>query len=146
VSAHGYLEVGRETPCEIQACGDDGSNGINRRREVRMYITLYISASSAKGPSTRTCEATVSTVIATGNLRQGRLMADHGGLYGATKLRQIGAKEGQGGMRTRCFSYCKGKKRRGTVVGRVVCSLVALDSLVREPRPLRGCTLLIFPW
>jgi hypothetical protein len=54
--------------------------------------------------------ATANTVIATGNLRQGRLMADH-------NLRQIGAKEGQGGMRARCFSYCKGGKRRGTVAG-----------------------------
>ena len=62
-------------------------------------------------------KATASTVIATGNLRQGRLMADHGGLYSNAKLRQIGAKEGQDGKRARCFSYCKGGKRRGTVVG-----------------------------
>jgi hypothetical protein len=62
-------------------------------------------------------KATASTVIATGNLRQGRLMADHGGLYSNAKLRQIGSKEGQDGKRARCFSYCKGGKRRGTVVG-----------------------------
>jgi hypothetical protein len=37
--------------------------------------------------------------------------------YSATKLRQIGAKEGQGGLRARCSSYCQGGKRRGTVVG-----------------------------
>jgi hypothetical protein len=63
-------------------------------------------------------KATASTVIATGtgNLRQGRLMADHGGLYSNAKLRQIGAKEGQGEKRARCFSYCKGGKRRGAVV------------------------------
>ena len=102
---------------KYKSYGDDGSNGINRRREVRMYITLYISVSSAKGPSMRTSKATASTVIATGNLRQGRLMADHGGLYSNAKLRQIGAKEGQGEKRARCFSYCKGGKRRGTVVG-----------------------------
>jgi hypothetical protein len=84
-------------------------------------------------------KATASTVIATGNLRQGRLMADHGGLYSNTKPRQIGAKEGQDGKRARCFSYCKGEKRRGTVVcGRVVCSLVALGSLVRESRGHSG--------
>jgi hypothetical protein len=50
--------------------------------------------------------ATASTVIATGNLRQGRLMAGNGGLYSATKLRQIGAEDGQGGMRARCFLIC----------------------------------------
>jgi hypothetical protein len=82
-----------------------------------MYIVLCISASSAKGPSMHASKATASTVIATGNLRQGRLMADHGGLYGNAKLRQIGAKEGQDGKRARCFSYCKGEKRRGTMVG-----------------------------
>jgi hypothetical protein len=60
---------------------------------------------------------TASTVIATGNLRQGRLMADHSGLYSTTKLRLIEAKGGSVGMRARCFSYCKGGKRRGTVVG-----------------------------
>ena len=62
-------------------------------------------------------KATVGTVIATETLRQGRLMADHGGLYSNAKLRQIEAEEGHGGKRTRCFSYCKGGRRRGTVVG-----------------------------
>ena len=80
-----------------------------------------------------TSKATVSTVIATGNLRQGRLRADHGGLYSNAKLRQIGAKEGQGEKRARCFSYCKrGKEKRDC--GRMACSLVALDSLVRGSR------------
>ena len=97
--------------------GDDGSNGRNRRREVRMYIVLYISVSSAKGPSMHVSKATASTVIATGNLRQGRLMADHGGLYSTTRLRQIGAKGGSGEMRARYFSCCKGGKRKGAVVG-----------------------------
>jgi hypothetical protein len=45
------------------------------------------------------------------------LMADHDGLYSNAKLRQIGAEEGHGGKRARCFSYCKGEKRRGAVVG-----------------------------
>ena len=91
----------------------------NRRREVRMYVILHISESSAKGPSIRMSKATASTIIATGtgNLRQGRLMADHGGLYSTTKLRLIEAKGGCVRMRARCFSYCKGEKRRGTVVG-----------------------------
>jgi hypothetical protein len=102
---------------EIQTHGDGGSNEINRRREVRMYIVLYISVSSAEGPSMHVSTATVSTVVATGTLRQGRLMADHGGLYSNAKLQQIGAKEGQGGKRARYFSYCKREKRRGTVVG-----------------------------
>ena len=31
-------------------------------------------------------------------------MADHGGLYSTTRLRQIGAKGGSGEMRARCFS------------------------------------------
>jgi hypothetical protein len=56
-------------------------------------------------PSIRTSKATASTVIATGNPRQGRLMADHGGLYSTTELWQIEAKGGSGGMRARCFSY-----------------------------------------
>ena len=67
--------------------GVDRSNRINRRREVRMYIVLYISVSSAKGPSMHVSKATVGTVIATETLRQGRLMADHGGLYSNAKLR-----------------------------------------------------------
>jgi hypothetical protein len=51
---------------KIQTYGDDGSNGINRRREVRMYIVLCISVSSAKGPSMHVVsKATVGTVIAT---------------------------------------------------------------------------------
>jgi hypothetical protein len=73
--------------------GDDGSNGINRRREARMYIVLYISGSGASPSIHHTSKATASTVIATGNLRQGRMMADHGGLYSTTRLRQIGAKD-----------------------------------------------------
>ena len=66
-------------------------------------------------------------------------MADHGGLYiivrtnSTTKLRLIEAKGGCVGMRARCFSYCKGGKRRGGC-GRMVWSLVALDSLVRGSR------------
>ena len=108
----------KEAKMKYKSNGVDRSNGINRRREVRMYIVLSISASSAKGPSMHdVSKATASTVIATGNLRQGRLRADHGGLYSNAKLRQIGAKEGQGEKRARCFSYCKGEKRRGTVVG-----------------------------
>jgi hypothetical protein len=78
---------GKEIADEIQTKGDDGSNGINRRRQVRMYIVLCISASSAKGPSMHASKATVGTVIATETLRQGRLMADHGGLYSNAKLR-----------------------------------------------------------
>jgi hypothetical protein len=66
----------------------------------------------------RRSKATASTAIATGNLRQGRLMADHGGLYSTTKLWQIGAKDGQGGMRARFFSHCEEGKRRGTAAGR----------------------------
>jgi hypothetical protein len=60
-------------------------------------------------------EATASAVIATGNLRQGQLMADHDGLYSTTKLRQIEAKDGHGGMRARCFSssIVKGAREGG---------------------------------
>jgi hypothetical protein len=54
---------------------------LNRRREAQMYIALHIPVSSAKGPSMRISKATASTVIATGNLRHGRLMVDHGGIY-----------------------------------------------------------------
>jgi hypothetical protein len=66
--------------------GDDGSNGRNRRREVRMYVVLCTvhPRKQQLSPSVRTSKAAARTVIpvATGNLRQGRLMADHGGLYG----------------------------------------------------------------
>jgi hypothetical protein len=104
-----------------------------------MCIVLYISVSGVKGPSMHVSKATASTVIATGNLRQGRLMADHGGLCSNSKLWQIGAKEGQGGMRAHCFSYCKRETRRGTVVEKGDCGRAEL-------RPLMGCVLLIVPW
>ena len=45
-------------------------------------------------PSICISKATASTAIATGNLRQGRLIAGHGGLYSTTKLQQIEAKDG----------------------------------------------------
>ena len=93
----------KEAKMKYKSNGVDRSNGINRRREARMYIVLSISASSAKGPSMHVSKATASTVIATGNLRQGRLMADHGGLYSTTKLRLIEAKGGCVGMRALLF-------------------------------------------
>jgi hypothetical protein len=40
VSVHGYLQVGEEAEVKYKSSGVDGSNGINRRREVRMYIVL----------------------------------------------------------------------------------------------------------
>ena len=54
------------------------------------------SQEEALSPSTDTSKATASTVIAKGNLRQGRMMAEHDGLYSTTtgRLRQIGAKDG----------------------------------------------------
>ena len=70
----------KQAKAKYKSYGDDGSNGRNRRREVRMYIALYTSGSSAKAINT------ASTVIATGNLRQGRMMADHGGLYTVVRL------------------------------------------------------------
>ena len=75
--------------------GDDGSIGRNRRREVRVHRcnrTVHLRKQQLS-PGIRTSKATASTVIAIGNLRQGRLMADHGGLYSTTKLRQIEAKK-----------------------------------------------------
>jgi hypothetical protein len=84
----------KQAKAKYKSHGDGGSNGRNRRREVRMYIALCISGSSSLSPSTRMFKATASTAIATGNLRQGRLMAGHGGLYSATKLREIEAKGG----------------------------------------------------
>jgi hypothetical protein len=59
----------------------------------------------------RESRATASTVIATGKLRQGRLMADHGGLYSTTKLWQIGAKDGCGARVA--FSIVKGGREGG---------------------------------
>jgi hypothetical protein len=64
-------------------------------------------------------------------------MADHGGLYNTTKLRQIEAKGGKGGMRARCLSYCKGGEEEGDC-GRTPFPLVALDSLVRGGRGHSG--------
>ena len=77
----------KQVKMKDKSSGFDGSKRINRRREVRMYIVLYISESSGKGPSMCISKATASTAIATGNLRQGRLMADHGGLYSNAQLR-----------------------------------------------------------
>ena len=54
--------------------------------------------------------ATKCTAIDTASPRQGRLRADHGGLYSDARLLQMGAREGQGVMRARCFSHCKGGK------------------------------------
>jgi hypothetical protein len=114
---HGYLQVGEVGKGEMQI--------VRRRwtqreklssRSPDVHRTVHLRKQQLS-PSMLTCEATASAVIATGNLRQGRLMADHGGLYGATKLRQIEAKGGAGGMRARCVSHCKGGKRRGTAVG-----------------------------
>ena len=79
-----------------------------------MYIMLYISVSSAKGSSMHVSKATVSTVIATETLRQGRLMADHGGLYSNAKLRQIGAKKrAMAGSARVAFPIVKGKREGG---------------------------------
>jgi hypothetical protein len=62
-------------------------------RSLDVYRAVHIRKQQLS-PRMRTSKATASTVIATGNLRQGRLMAGHGGLYSTTKLRQIGAKDG----------------------------------------------------
>jgi hypothetical protein len=82
----------------------------SRSPDVHRTVDLQEVALS---PNMHTSKATASTLIATGKLRQGRLMADHGGLYSTTRLQQIGAKGGSGEMRVRCFSCCKGGKRRG---------------------------------
>ena len=52
----------------------------NRRREVRMY-TYCASQEQEAAATSKYCTVAASTVIATRNLRQGRLMADHGVLY-----------------------------------------------------------------
>ena len=49
-------------------------------------------------------------------------------------------------MRARCFSYCKGGKRRGAVVGRYVFVSFPRLPCEGESRPLKGCKLLIFSW
>jgi hypothetical protein len=79
----------KQVKMKDKSTGFDGSKGINRSRKVRMYIVLYIKESSGKDPRVFISKATAGTVIATENLRQGRLMADHGGLYSntCTKLR-----------------------------------------------------------
>jgi hypothetical protein len=61
-------------------------------------------------------KATASTVIATGNLRQGRLMADHGGLYITTKYGKWRLKVAKAGCARVAFPIVKGGKRRETVV------------------------------
>ena len=121
MSVYGYLEVGREIPDEIQNTNRVASMDPNRRREVRMYIVLCISENRSSDPTVSTPKATEGTVRATVNLRQGRLMADHGGLYSNARLLYMGAREGQGGMRARCFSCCKGGK--GLCVGEWLSAL-----------------------
>ena len=62
-----------------------------------VHRTLYCTSRKQQlSLRVRISKATANTVIATakGNIRQGRLMAGHGGLYSTTKLRQIGAKDG----------------------------------------------------
>jgi hypothetical protein len=98
-SAHGYLQVGDVGIDEIQnrrATTDPMGNGWRCQWPSRSpdicRTVLHISGSSSSFQacsSMRTSKATASTAITTGNLRQGRLMADHGGLCGAysTKLR-----------------------------------------------------------
>jgi hypothetical protein len=112
---------------------------LNRRQKSGFRACCASQKASLKIlASMRTLKASANTVITTENLRQGRLMADHGGLYSNAKLRQMGAKEGQGGTRARCFSYCKWGKEKGDCGNRVVCSLVALGSLVRGSRGHSG--------
>jgi hypothetical protein len=55
------------------------------------YVVLYISGSSSYGKSEHThtvpkATASAVPVIATGSLRQGRSVADHGGLYSTALL------------------------------------------------------------
>jgi hypothetical protein len=113
----GYLQVGEVGRGEIQ---------IERRRWIQRDkpssrspdVCRAVDLQEASlSPNMHTSKATASTVIATGKLRQGRLMADHGGLYSTTRPRQIGAKGVSGEMRACCFSCCTGGKRRGAVVG-----------------------------
>ena len=57
-------------------------------------------------------KATASTVIliATGNLRQGRLMANHGRLCSTTKLRQKRLKVAKAGCARVAFPIVKGER------------------------------------
>jgi hypothetical protein len=61
-------------------------------------------------------------------------MADHGGLYSTTRLEQIGAiiKVALARCARVAFPVVKGEREGGC--GRMACSLVALDSLVRGSR------------
>jgi hypothetical protein len=96
--------------------GDDGSIGRNRRREVRVHRcnrAVHLRKQQLS-PGIRTSKATASTVIAIGNLRQGRLMADHGGLYSTTKLRQLEAKGvAKAGCARVAFPIVKGEREGG---------------------------------
>ena len=89
------MGVGEEGIGELQIVGRRRiQRKIAAEKSGCIFYCTSQEAAAIISPSTRISKATASTVIATGNLRQGRLMADHGGLYSATKPRLIGAKGG----------------------------------------------------
>jgi hypothetical protein len=76
-----YLQVGEIGKNEIQTVG---RRWIQREKSLSgspdVNCTVHLRKQQLS-PSIRLPRATASTVISTGDLRQGRLMADHGGLY-----------------------------------------------------------------
>jgi hypothetical protein len=101
-----------------------------------MY-NIVLCGKQQLSPSTHTSKATASTVIATGNLRQGRLMADHGGPYSVTKLRLKMAKAGCARVAFP-ITLQRGKEKGDCGCGRMVYSLVALNSLLIGSRGHSG--------
>jgi hypothetical protein len=74
-------------------------------RSPDVYRTVHLRKQQLN-PSIHIPKATASTVIATENLRQGRLMADHGGLYSTTKAAKAGCARV-------AFPIVKGERERG---------------------------------
>jgi hypothetical protein len=92
---HGYLQVGEVGKGEIQA---EWRRWIQREKSPSRSSPDVHRAVDLRKPRLRPCvctsKASANAAIATGMLRPGRLIADHGGLYSTAKLRQIEAKGG----------------------------------------------------
>jgi hypothetical protein len=85
-----YLQVGEVGEDEIQIVRRrwiQREKSSSRSPDVNRTVHLRKQQLS---PSIRISKATASTVIATGNLRQGRLMANHGGLYSGIVILSYG--------------------------------------------------------
>ena len=114
---HGYLQVGEVSKDDIQIARrwrTQLEKPSSRSPDV-VFRAVHLRKQQLS-PSMRISKATASTMIATGNLRKGRLMADHGRLYSATKPRQIvrlKMAEAKAGCARVAFPIVKGEREGG---------------------------------